>query len=67
MKTIGTDTKLIRFEINNFDEAIEQPVMEEILHDFSEFTASLLNKYNIPSDKFKLTLGSNTIDKLLNL
>jgi hypothetical protein len=67
MGTYGTDTKMIRFEIDNFDEKIEDFKIEEILTDLSAFTATLLEKYDIPCERFKLIVGSNTIDKLLKL
>jgi hypothetical protein len=67
MRTYSTDTKMIRFEIDNFDEKIEDLIIEEILFDLSAFTAKLIEKYDIPCERFNLTVGSNTIDKLLKL
>jgi hypothetical protein len=67
MAKAGNDTKIIRFEIDNRDAALEEPVIEEILDDFSSFTANLLEKYNIPGDRFRLVIGSGPLDKLLNL
>lgn len=66
MGSNGTDNKLIRFEIDNFDEKLEEQVIEEILKDFSDFTANLLDKYSIPGEKFKIVIGSSRLDKLLN-
>jgi hypothetical protein len=60
------DLKLIRFEIDNRDEKLNESLVEEMMEDFSKFTLNLLEKYEIPGDRFKLIIGSDPIDKLLN-
>jgi hypothetical protein len=60
------DLKLIRFEIDNRDEQLNETLIEEMMQDFSKFTANLLQKYEIPGERFKLVIGSDPLDKLLN-
>lgn len=56
--------KLIRFEIDNYDGQLDDLELEEIIADFSTFTKTLLLKYKIPGERFKITLGKNILDKL---
>ncbi len=54
--------KMIRFEIDNFDGQLDEMKMDEIISDFSVFTNKLLSKYNIPGERFKITVGKNILD-----
>lgn len=56
--------KLIRFEIDNYEGQLDDLELEEIISDFSIFTNKLLLKYNIPGERFKITIGKNILDKL---
>lgn len=62
-----TDKKLIRFEIQNYDDQLNDIDMEDVINEFSIFTKKLLLKYKISGEKFKITIGRNMFEKLLNL
>jgi hypothetical protein len=61
------DFKKIRFEIENPDETLDESALESLFEDFSLFTASLLDKYNIPEERVKLVIGRSAIEKIFNL
>ncbi len=56
--------KLIRFEIENNDGKLAPHQMENIISDFTLFTHELQAKYNIPADRFKITVGKSIFDSI---
>ena len=61
------DKKLIRFEIQNYDDQLNDIDMEDVINEFSIFTKKLFSKYKLSGERFKITIGRNMFEKLLNL
>jgi hypothetical protein len=61
------ENKLVRFEIDVPVGKMDETLMNEILTDFSLFTAQIISKYEISGDRFNLEVYNNSLEKVLNL